>query len=43
VFGVVALALTFPTGQGFIERHRGVILLVLYAVYLAIILQDRIA
>jgi cation:H+ antiporter len=43
VFGVVALALTFPTGQGFIERRRGVILLVLYAVYLAIILQDRIA
>lgn len=39
VFGVVALGLTFPTGQGFIERRRGVILLVLYAVYLAIILR----
>lgn len=39
VFGVVALGLTFPTGQGFIERRRGVILLVLYAVYLATILQ----
>ncbi|MGB8434162.1 MAG: sodium:calcium antiporter [Burkholderiales bacterium] len=43
VFGVVALALTFPSGRGFIERRRGVILLVLYAVYLAIILQYRIA
>jgi cation:H+ antiporter len=43
VFGVVALALTFPSGKGFIERRRGVILLVLYAVYLAIILQYRIA
>jgi hypothetical protein len=39
----VALALTFPSGKGFIERRRGVILLVLYAVYLAIILQYRIA
>ena len=39
VFGAVALALTFPTGRGFIERRRGVILLVLYAVYLATILQ----
>jgi cation:H+ antiporter len=43
VFGIVALALTFPSGRGFIERRRGVILLVLYAVYLAIILQYRIA
>jgi cation:H+ antiporter len=43
VFGVMALGLTFPTGRGFIERRRGVILLVLYAVYLAIILQYRIA
>jgi len=41
VFGVVALALTFPTGQGFIERRRGVILLALYAVYLGTILQYR--
>jgi len=39
VFGVVALALTFPTGRGFIDRRRGVILLVLYLVYLATILQ----
>jgi cation:H+ antiporter len=43
VFGIVALALTFPSGRGFIERRRGIILLVLYAVYLAIILQYRIA
>jgi cation:H+ antiporter len=42
VFGIVALALTFPSGRGFIERRRGVILLVLYAVYLAIILQYRL-
>jgi len=40
---VIALGLTFPTGRGFIERRRGPILLVLYAVYLAIILQYRIA
>jgi cation:H+ antiporter len=39
VFGVVALALTFPTGRGFIDRRRGAILLVLYLVYLATILQ----
>lgn len=43
VFGVVALGLTFPTGQGFIERRRGVFLLVLYVVYLAAILQQRTA
>jgi len=43
VFGIVALALTFPTGQGLIERRRGVILLVLYAVYLGTILQHRAA
>ena len=40
VFGFLAVALTFPTGAGFIERRRGVLLLVLYGVYLAAILQQ---
>jgi cation:H+ antiporter len=39
VLGFVAVALTFPTRAGFIERRSGVLLLVLYAVYLAAILQ----
>ncbi len=43
VFGLVALAFTYPTRTGFIERRRGVLLLVLYAVYLAIILQRQAA
>jgi cation:H+ antiporter len=41
VFGIVALALSYPTGRGFIERRRGVILLVLYVAYLTTILQYR--
>ena len=39
VFGLVALVFTYPTRKGFIERRRGVLLLVLYFVYLATILQ----
>jgi cation:H+ antiporter len=39
VLGFVAVALTFPTRAGFIERRSGVLLLVLYAVYLTTILQ----
>ncbi len=39
VFGMVAVALTFPPGNGLIERRRGVILLVLYSIYIATILQ----
>jgi len=39
VFGLLAVVFTFPTRRGFIERRRGVLLLVLYAVYLATILQ----
>ena len=39
MFGLVALLFTYPTRRGFIERRRGVLLLVLYAVYLSIILQ----
>lgn len=40
VFGLVALVFTYPTRAGFIERRRGVLLLVLYAAYLAAILQQ---
>lgn len=40
VFGFVALVFTYPTRTGFIERRRGVLLLVLYAAYLTIILQQ---
>ncbi|HSW64789.1 MAG TPA: calcium/sodium antiporter [Dissulfurispiraceae bacterium] len=43
VFGLVALVCTYPTRRGFIERRRGVLLLVLYAVYLATILQRQAA
>ena len=43
VFGFVALVFTYPTRQGFIERRRGVLLLVLYAVYLATIMQRQAA
>lgn len=43
VFGIMAVMLTYPTRGGFIERRRGVLLLVLYGVYLATILQHRAA
>jgi cation:H+ antiporter len=39
VFGLVALLFIYPTRKGFIERRRGGLLLVLYAAYLATILQ----
>lgn len=39
VFGLVALVFAYPTRKGFIGRRRGVLLLMLYAVYLATILQ----
>jgi len=39
VFGFVALVFTYPNRFGFIERRRGVLLLVLYAAYLTAILQ----
>jgi cation:H+ antiporter len=38
-FGVVALLCSYPSRTGFIERRRGFLLLVLYAVYLTTILQ----
>ena len=43
VFGLVALVFAYPTRKGFIERRRGVLLLVLYVVYLATILQYQAA
>jgi cation:H+ antiporter len=39
IFGIVALACSYPPGNGFIERRRGALLLVLYAMYLATIFQ----
>jgi cation:H+ antiporter len=39
VFGLVTVAFTFPTRRGFIERRRGVLLLVLYVAYLTAVLQ----
>lgn len=43
VFGLVVLVFSYPTRQGLIERRRGVMLLALYAVYLAAILQRPVA
>lgn len=39
VFGFVALILTYPSRKGFIERRRGVLLLLLYVACLTTILQ----
>jgi cation:H+ antiporter len=39
VFGLLAVACTFPIGSGFIGRGRGVLLLILYAVYLGAVLH----
>jgi cation:H+ antiporter len=43
VCGLLAVAFTFPVGSGLIRRRRGVLLLVLYGLYLAIILQKQSA
>lgn len=43
VFGLLALAFSYPTRLGYIERRRGVLLLVLYATYLATILGLKTA
>ncbi len=43
IFGLLAVAITYPPRIGFIERRRGVMLLVLYGAYLATILQQRVA
>lgn len=39
VFGFVVLIVAYPPRTGFIERRRGLLLLVLYGAYIAIILQ----
>ncbi len=41
VFGLVALVFTYPSREGFTERRRGVLLLVLYMAYFATILQRQ--
>ena len=38
--GLIALVFCYPTRDGFIERRRGVLLLVLYAAYLVAIMQN---
>lgn len=40
-FGLMALVLAYPTHRGFIERRRGILLLLLYAIYLTTILQRQ--
>lgn len=40
-FGLLALAATFPAGDGLIERRRGLLLLALYAVYVLALVQWR--
>ncbi len=40
IFGLLVVACTYPFGSGFLGRKRGVLLLVLYAVYLVLILQN---
>lgn len=37
--GLVALVFAYPRRKGLIERRRGVLLLMLYVMYLATILQ----
>jgi cation:H+ antiporter len=39
VFGLVAVAFSYPQRGGLIERRRGALLLVLYAAYLGTILK----
>lgn len=39
IFGLVALLFTYPSGRGFVERRRGVLLLLLYALYIGTIVQ----
>jgi len=43
VFGLMAVVFTYPPRTGFITRKRGILLLVLYAAYLATILQGQAA
>lgn len=43
VVGLLALLLSYPNYKGFIERRRGVLLLVLYVLYLATLLLSQSA
>lgn len=43
VFGFLAVAFTYPTPRGFLERRRGVLLLVLYGVYLTAVIYPKAA
>ncbi len=40
IFGVITTALTLPPGTGWLGRRRGVILLVIYGLYVGVILQQ---
>lgn len=40
-FGLLAVVCTLPTRSGFIERRQGALLLIIYVVYLATLLQSR--
>lgn len=40
-FGLVALVLAYPARTGFINRKRGILLLILYAAYVATVLQRQ--
>lgn len=43
IFGILAMVFVFPPRNGFIERRRGVLLLVLYVAYVVTILQSGAA
>ncbi|MBI2994567.1 MAG: sodium:calcium antiporter [Gammaproteobacteria bacterium] len=43
VFGVVSLAFTIPPASGYIERRRGIALLMLYTAYLGVLFRWRTA
>ena len=40
VFGFIVLVCTYPSRSGYIDRGRGVLLLVLYVVYLSVLNQN---
>lgn len=43
VFGLLAVVFTYPTRRGFLERRRGVLLLILYGVYLTAVTYPKAA
>jgi cation:H+ antiporter len=43
VFGLLAVVLIFPTRGGLIERRRGVLLLILYGMYLSAVILSKAA